>query len=852
MIPIQLQLSGFLSYQQPQTLDFNTFDLACISGANGAGKSSLLDAITYALFGQARKRDESIINAQSEAAEVTFTFAYEGNIYRVQRANPRGRASLLEFQIQTPEGTWKPLSERSARATQQHIESTLRLDYDTFTNAAFILQGKADLFTQQTPANRKRILSSILGLEIWETYRQIAADQRKNIENQINALDGRLEEIQTELREEPQRKQRLKQLQDDLTHLSAARSAQELALQTIRQMTESLREQARQVDFLAQQVRATQKKTTDLETRLSQRLQERAAHEGILQRAPQIESAYREWQHTRAQLETFEQTAANFREQQTRLQPPYNAILAERARLEQQQHTLWQRMAEAEQAQTALITLQNRITEAEQARQQAETRLSQRAALESLLQTATEEKAHRAAENTRLKIEMNALKARIEQLKTAEGAACPLCGQPLNPAERATLIADLEQQGAQMGDTFRSNQGIFKNLEDEAKQHQQTLQALKRVEDELRYHSENLAALNARLEQTQTLLQNWQTHEAPLLQTITQQLESETYAPQARAELAALEAELNALGYDAAAHEAARRREVNLRTAETEIRQIEKAQAALEPLNREIADLENQHAALQAELAAQQAEHQQATLHLNDLQAQTPNLHEAEVNLLAAQEQENRLRMELGAAQQKVSVLETLKGRRARLEAERAALAVQVGQYKQLERAFGKDGVPALLIEQALPQIEQHANDLLERLSGGTMRVQFVTQAAYKDKRRADLRETLDIQISDANGVRDYEMYSGGEAFRVNFAIRLALSRVLAQRAGARLQTLVIDEGFGSQDAQGRQRLVEAINLVRADFAKILVITHLDELKDAFPNRIEVEKTAAGSTVRVL
>jgi exonuclease SbcC len=132
------------------------------------------------------------------------------------------------------------------------------------------------------------------------------------------------------------------------------------------------------------------------------------------------------------------------------------------------------------------------------------------------------------------------------------------------------------------------------------------------------------------------------------------------------------------------------------------------------------------------------------------------------------------------------------------------------------------------------------------------MSVRFVTQAAYKDRRREDLRETLDIQISDGAGTRDYEMFSGGEAFRVNFAIRLALSEVLAQRAGARLQTLVIDEGFGSQDAQGRQRLIEAINLVHPDFARILVITHLDELKDAFPSRIEVEKGARGSSVRVM
>ncbi len=157
--------------------------------------------------------------------------------------------------------------------------------------------------------------------------------------------------------------------------------------------------------------------------------------------------------------------------------------------------------------------------------------------------------------------------------------------------------------------------------------------------------------------------------------------------------------------------------------------------------------------------------------------------------------------------------------------------------------------MPALLIEQALPEIETEANDLLDRLTAGEMSVRFITQRDYKDKNREDKKETLDIQISDATGVRDYEMFSGGEAFRVNFAIRLALSRVLAQRAGARLQTLVIDEGFGSQDAIGRQRLVEAINMVQNDFARILVITHLEELKDAFPSRIEVEKTSSGSVV---
>ena len=101
-------------------------------------------------------------------------------------------------------------------------------------------------------------------------------------------------------------------------------------------------------------------------------------------------------------------------------------------------------------------------------------------------------------------------------------------------------------------------------------------------------------------------------------------------------------------------------------------------------------------------------------------------------------------------------------------------------------------------------------------------------------------------------GERSYEMYSGGEAFRVNFAIRIALSQLLARRANAKLQTLFIDEGFGTQDAQGLEALIEAIQSISDDFERIFVITHIEALKDAFPARIEVVKTPAGSKARIV
>jgi exonuclease SbcC len=202
----------------------------------------------------------------------------------------------------------------------------------------------------------------------------------------------------------------------------------------------------------------------------------------------------------------------------------------------------------------------------------------------------------------------------------------------------------------------------------------------------------------------------------------------------------------------------------------------------------------------------------------------------------------------LGATQQKLAALENLFKQRDTKRAEHNQLAEERGMYEELREAFGKKGVPALMIEAAVPEIEAAANTLLTRMTGGRMNLRFNTQ---RETQAGETRETLDIQISDELGTRAYEMYSGGEAFRINFAVRVALSQLLARRAGTQLQTLIIDEGFGVLDSVGRERLVEAINAAQSDFQRIIVVTHIDELKDAFPARIEITKGPNGSEISV-
>lgn len=170
--------------------------------------------------------------------------------------------------------------------------------------------------------------------------------------------------------------------------------------------------------------------------------------------------------------------------------------------------------------------------------------------------------------------------------------------------------------------------------------------------------------------------------------------------------------------------------------------------------------------------------------------------------------------------------------------------------YQELDRAFGKNGIQARIIEGALEEIEIEANKVLRKLTDGGMTLELDT---LKLTQKGSEKETLEIKISDSFGTRSYETFSGGEAFRIDFALRIAISKFIANCSGAQLRTLVIDEGFGTQDKDGLNQFVQVINAIKEDFDKVIVITHVDELKDKFPVRIEVTKEPGrGSGLEVI
>jgi exonuclease SbcC len=582
MIPIKLAISGFLSYRDPAELDFSKFDLACISGPNGAGKSSLLDAITYALFGQARARGESLINSHRDvsAAQVTFTFNYEGNVYRVQRTTPRDNKSMLEFQIQNKEGKWKALTEHSLRETETRIRETLRLDYETFVNASFFLQGKADQFTQENATDRKRILGNVLGLEIWEQYRQKAAEKRKALDDQIGVLHGRLQEITNELGEEEQRKARLKELQSQLESLSKTRAAQETAVADFRSRAAAVEQQAALVNTLAANAERERTKLTELITRLEERKSEQASFADLLRRAEENETAYTDWRAVREELAKWEEIAGQFREQELKRNKPLKRIDEERTRLEtvldglQKDKTrIEDDLAEKEKIVNSLKVVEGKI-------HVIQANMDNRANVEKELGTARKDLADAVGENPLLKDEMDEIVERIELLKSAPGPICPTCGQTLTNDHRELVITQLNTEGKKRGDRYRANKTKQDRMKKRVDELEARLSKLIATDEDLRVQSVQKAELITKFSELEKLEALWLNDGAMRLGELERQLNTEDYAHDELKELAAIDAELKATGYDAAQHDTVRKREQEMRSAEAEQRALEQAQAA--------------------------------------------------------------------------------------------------------------------------------------------------------------------------------------------------------------------------------------------------------------------------------
>lgn len=328
-----------------------------------------------------------------------------------------------------------------------------------------------------------------------------------------------------------------------------------------------------------------------------------------------------------------------------------------------------------------------------------------------------------------------------------------------------------------------------------------------------------------------------------------EELASESYGEELREALKYIKDKLEDLNYDKDEHQSLKLQMVDLMPFVDQVRDLRKAMSELPAVEESLGHIVGMLSDKEAKIPEIEAEIEELKHVTGDLNQQQFYLGEKQELLESLRTRYQLLAREVAVTEnRKLQIdkeLDSLKEKKKEL----TKLAEEREDHLFLAEAFGKKGIQAVIIENAVPEIEDEANRILSRLSDNRMHVALVTQ---HKTRSGSIAETLDIVIADEIGTRNYELYSGGEAFKVNFAIRIALSRLLARRAGARLETLIIDEGFGSQDEPSREKLVRAIKSIQTDFRKILVITHILEVREMFPVQIVVQKESGVSRLQVI
>lgn len=1004
MIPLSLSLHNFLSYgPQGPSLDFTQFKVACLTGSNGHGKSALLDAITYALWGEARKSqhalkpDEGLLRLGAAEMRVEFCFALDEEHFRVIRSFRkvrRGGTTQLELQIYDPAGqAYRTLSENASLVrTQERIDQLLCMNYDTFINSAFILQGRADEFTRKGARQRKEILADLLGLSRYDRLQELAKRHQQTGQARCQEHQRRLQDMDTQLAQQDELGRQLAELDQRLAQLANEVAAGEALVEEWREkrlershLTQELARAGEEQRLASERLGQQQREAQHLDSQL-----ERDAE--VLRRADLIQrdfAAYHQLVAEEGQLALLLQGQRDLDEQtrqaEQRVMAARHELEQRRGTAEARRHTLAEQLAHFRNLLAAEGRTEERYRRLQALRQQLQQQETQRLRFEALaheerqlrdringeaerLATRQEEIERRVAELGRrlqhqaavaarrealagelaqleaaarrrdqLREEGSTLRSRQEQLRlgletrrtelatareklhlfhTSPEAACPLCGSQLDEPHRRQLDEELAQLEHNQAVALAGDEAQLVELEAQ-------LGAMRQQYLRWEQQAQPLAARQQELGQVEARLAQLAEEEAQASQladhaaALALQLRQEDYAPEQRLRLGQVSEELAALGYRPEHHAQLRQELEEVAAAETERAHLQEARVRQDQLAAELGEAAGQVEAAQRLLDANEyalperqlltelrdrrhalgydgTRHQQVRQDLDRLSDAVAHRE----RLIAAQQrhasnQALRERTLAGIESSKIllasleagrtaaqarlltlgeveegfaSAAQTLSGRRAErdqlllqqgavqtrhqrgihLAEERQAVWAQVEAdqrevwiYQQLAEALGKNGIQALIIESAIPEIEQEANALLARLTDN--RIQIAIES-LRDLRNGGTRETLDIKIADELGERSYHLYSGGEAFRTDFALRLALAKVLARRAGARLRTLVIDEGFGTQDSQGIEYLVEAIQEISKDFDKVLVVTHLPEMKNVFPVQIQVTK----------
>ena len=730
MQPLRLSLEGFGSYREPQEIDFDAVRLACITGSNGAGKSTIFNGISWALLGITPTGDiDQLVSEGEQKAVATLLFRHAGELYRITRTRNRSKTTSASLEHETSDG-WVPMAEKGPRAVDAEIAAMIGISKETYAATVLLAQGDSGRFAEADPGARKKILSEILSLD---TYSQLAKDARERSAAAKRDVD--------------QAQSRMAEIDGQLAGFDDTKRSYELAA-------------ARLIELAPLIVTA--------ENEFKQAEREASAGDSAAERLAVLEG----------QID-----AARAREAARRngLRNQIDAARAKVTRVESRIADIHSRISSAETADESIAGLSSSRKALEGDLAAADEKLTR--IMEAGVAAKSDEERHHA-DATRLGTDLADESERLKLLSHDE-STCFACGQGLDETLRLRMIDD--------------TQARINVLTDEIAAAHQRAVAAGRLRTELR---EALATANQEKASLGTL--------SDLDQRIAKAREQAAAMPGLESELTAATTEL--VG------------------AEDELFGL---QESVEDDSDPVTDALVEEADGLADVVAGTLD---AVSRAGVLDQQLSKLKQEELSLS----------IDNGRREERLTVFAGLAEERGRWATSATAAGADAEDFARLAKAFGSDGIPNMIFTGVVEEMERDASEMMERMTGGKFRLELHTETTTKD---GSAKGTLDVVIATETGERPYKSLSGGERFRVDLALRVALTRLLTRRSGSTIDFLALDEGWGALDPEGITAMLDELRELHDEFPLVLTITHTPEVAAAFEARFEVERDSDGTSV---
>ncbi len=767
---------------------FIAFDagITGIIGANGSGKTTVLEAIAWALYGNAAARGtrDSIRHARAGArapVRVELDFELAGHRYRVVRGLTSAELYL--------DGAAQPIA-NSITAVTDLLQRRLGMTRNEFFNTYFTGQKELNVMAAMGPTERAQFLSRVLGYEKLRTAQGLARDRRRLIGAEVQGLAGGMPDAETVKRALDEAGRRLKEAE--------VRAAEAAKLR---------REVEKERDALAPQWKAAQ---VDLE-RIRQLDSEGRVLDG------ELAAARRDEQRLRAELQEAQQAVARNQELGATL-APLTGLRAELARLdvmareEGRRQTLELTIAQALEDEQRLRERQKKLEGAPELERETQEQIA--AAREALVQAeaAAEEQRtawvrdRQEAETRRdsLLRQWRELKDQRDQVaRLGPESPCPTCTRPLGD----NLAGVLEMLDEQL-DTVLVDGGYYK---DRLQQLSTTPQQVTDAEELKRTRAAELQHLERRLAKIQSALNE-------LTQVKADLAERETRITRLRAEVAALPT-----GYDTSRHAHTKAEVERLALLEQESNRLGVLVERAPRLATELEAIGERLAAAtrrQQELAAERAAIQLDEVRFNELRVR---METAEAAVRNAEIATVQAESELGSARKALESAERDRRELERIQERLNALKVDRKLHEELDRSF--TDLRTDLNFQLRPELSEIASGFLSEL----------TDSRYAE---LELDDQYNVVVLE-DGVPK-PVISGGEEDLANLVLRLAISQLIAERAGQNFSLLVLDEVFGSLDEARRLNVVELLRRIQDRFEQIVLITHIESVREGVDRVVEV------------